>query len=83
MTLCSSELVLDAGQKLALSVVGDGELCLFLHGIGGNRTNWSRQLLTVAPLCKAAAMDLRGYGDSELGPKQTTIVSVRSTIQFT
>lgn len=73
MTLCSSELVLNAGQKLALTVVGDGELCLFLHGIGGNRTNWSRQLLTVAPLCKAAAMDLRGYGDSELGPKQTTI----------
>lgn len=61
--------------RLALTTAGDdGEtLCLFLHGIGGNRSNWDAQLAAVAPFCKAASMDLRGYGDSTLGPAQSTI----------
>ena len=48
-------------------------LCLFLHGIGGNRSNWSQQLNAVALLCNVAALDLRGYGDSALGDKPSTI----------
>jgi pimeloyl-ACP methyl ester carboxylesterase len=48
-------------------------LVLFLHGIGGNRSNWRLQLETLAPYARVAAIDLRGYGDSALGPTQTTI----------
>ena len=48
-------------------------ICLFLHGIGGNRHNWNAQLRVLAPICTAVAMDLRGYGDSHLGPSQSTV----------
>lgn len=48
-------------------------LCLFLHGIGGNRHNWQQQLPAVAPYCRAASLDLRGYGDSNLADTQSTI----------
>lgn len=65
----------DSLPRLALSVTpGKGQtLCLFLHGIGGNRTNWAGQLQAVAPYCRAAALDLRGYGDSSLGAEQSTV----------
>ncbi|MGD9944181.1 MAG: alpha/beta fold hydrolase [Burkholderiaceae bacterium] len=51
----------------ALSVdhAGDGELVLFLHGVGGNKINWTRQLQTFAPHFLAAAWDMRGYGSSD------------------
>jgi pimeloyl-ACP methyl ester carboxylesterase len=48
-------------------------LCLFVHGIGGNRTNWTEQLRAMAPYARVAALDLRGYGDSTLGPMQSSI----------
>jgi len=48
-------------------------LCLFIHGIGGSRHNWQNQLAAVAPYCTAAALDLRGYGDSKPGEKQSTV----------
>jgi pimeloyl-ACP methyl ester carboxylesterase len=51
----------------------DDTLCLFLHGIGGGRTNWDAQLRAVGGLVRAAALDLRGYGDSTLGPRQSTV----------
>lgn len=69
-------LIFDDLPRLALSVTAnrnDGRLCLFLHGIGGGRTNWVDQLQSVGRVMRAAALDLRGYGDSTLGPRQTTI----------
>lgn len=61
--------------QLAVSVAGQAgsTVCLFLHGIGGNRTNWDSQLRAVAPQCRAAAMDLRGYGDSRLSAEQSSV----------
>ena len=55
--------------RLALTVTPPkpGPLLLFLHGIGGGRTNWEAQLLAVGGEIRAAALDLRGYGDSALG----------------
>ncbi|HEX6156252.1 MAG TPA: alpha/beta fold hydrolase [Burkholderiales bacterium] len=51
--------------RLAVSVAGEGTLLLFLHGIRGNRRNWTRQLEFFSRHFKAAAWDARGYGDSE------------------
>ena len=51
--------------RLALSVAGEGELVLFLHGIGGRRQNWDAQVAFFSRHYKAAAWDARGYGDSE------------------
>ena len=71
-----TEMTIDDLPRLGLSVtpdLGDGRLCLFLHGIGGNRRNWHSQLGAVGHLIGAAAMDLRGYGDSTLGPRGSTV----------
>ena len=48
-------------------------LVLFLHGIGGGRDNWTDQLQRLTGRWTAAALDLRGYGDSRLGESQTTV----------
>ncbi|HMS94104.1 MAG TPA: alpha/beta fold hydrolase [Tabrizicola sp.] len=48
-------------------------LCLFLHGIGGGRSNWTQQVALAGSTMPAAALDLRGYGDSSLGPRQSTV----------
>lgn len=69
------ELAIDDLPRLALTVSGaeSDTLCLFLHGIGGQRSNWDAQLKALAPYCRVAALDLRGYGDSSLGPDQSTV----------
>ncbi len=69
-------LAFDDLPQLALSItpdLGDDRLCLFLHGIGGGRTNWHPQLQAIGSAMHAAALDLRGYGDSTLGPRQSTV----------
>lgn len=66
---------LDDLPRLALSVTPpvDDRLCLFLHGIGGNRSNWDHELGLAGTVMRAAALDLRGYGGSTLGPTQSTV----------
>lgn len=50
---------------IAIDHSGDGPLLLFLHGIGGNRSNWRDQIEHFAPRFHACAMDVRGWGDSD------------------
>ena len=54
-----------AAPRIALSVAGAGPLVVFLHGLGGNRRNWDRQVEEFSRHFRAAAWDARGYGDSE------------------
>ncbi len=51
--------------RIALEHAGAGEPAIFLHGIGGNRTNWNEQLPAFARHFHAIAWDARGYGDSD------------------
>ncbi len=51
--------------SIAYDEAGTGDLVLFLHGIGGNRTNWREQLLVSAGRFRAVAWDARGYGLSD------------------
>ena len=54
------------GPALAYDSAGSGAVVLFLHGIGGNRTNWREQLPAFAAAgYHAVAWDARGYGDSQ------------------
>lgn len=46
---------------------------IFLHGIGGNAGNWSKQLREFGRRFKVAALDMRGYGDSTFGFAPTMI----------
>lgn len=50
---------------LACEVVGEGPPVVFLHGIGGNRSNWTRQLDALSLSFTAIAWDGRGYGNSD------------------
>lgn len=48
-----------------MDVRGAGDPLVFLHGIGGNRTNWSAQMAALSDQFLCVAFDFRGYGDSE------------------
>lgn len=50
---------------LAVDEAGEGELLLFLHGIGGNRSNWADQLVELSKNYRAVSLDIRGYGSSD------------------
>jgi 3-oxoadipate enol-lactonase len=50
---------------LAAELAGAGPLALFMHGIGGNRSNWQANLPAFAPHFACVAWDARGYGGSE------------------
>ena len=67
--------LIDDLPRLAIDVTPakGAPLCLFLHGIGGSRNNWRDQLGVIGHQVQAAALDLRGYGDSSLGPGQSTV----------
>src|SRR5581483_619738 len=51
--------------RIAIEVQGSGPLVVFMHGIGGNRSNWRDQLPVFAARFRALAWDARGYGDSD------------------
>ena len=51
--------------RLAVDLAGNGPLLLFMHGIGGNRTNWRAQLPAFAAGFACVAWDARGYGGSD------------------
>ena len=51
--------------RLAVDHGGEGPLVVFMHGIGGNRTNWRDQLPYFAERYHAVAWDARGYGLSD------------------
>ena len=51
--------------KIGYDEIGQGPPLIFLHGIGGNRTNWINQQLAMADICTTISWDARGYGRSE------------------
>jgi 3-oxoadipate enol-lactonase len=55
----------EGAPRIALDVMGEGPLLVFLHGIGGNKLNWHQQLPDFAAEFTAVAWDARGYGESD------------------
>ena len=51
--------------RIAVDHCGAGPLVIFMHGIGGNRSNWHDQLPEFGRHFHAAAWDGRGYGASD------------------
>lgn len=56
--------------RIACDVKGEGPLVVFLHGIGGNRSNWAEQVAHIGQHARAVAWDARGYGESEDDPRE-------------
>ncbi len=50
---------------IAVDHAGDGELLVLMHGIGGNRTNWTEQVEAFSKHFHTVSWDARGYGDSD------------------
>lgn len=50
---------------IAYDHAGEGELLVLMHGIGGNRTNWTGQVEFFSEHFHTVAWDARGYGDSD------------------
>lgn len=55
--------------SIAYEQQGSGPLVVFLHGIGGNRTNWYGQLAHFSDRFCAVTWDGRGYGASDDSPQ--------------
>ena len=55
------------GNKPSISVdySGQGEMVLFLHGIGGNKKNWKNNISFFSKKFLSVAWDTRGYGESD------------------
>lgn len=51
--------------EIAVEYAGSGPFVLFMHGVGGNRRNWSDQIAGISGRYRAAAWDARGWGDSD------------------
>jgi 3-oxoadipate enol-lactonase len=64
MAQWKTELVPPA-PRIAVDHMGEGKLVVFMHGIGGNRTNWHDQLPESGRHFRAASWDARGYGMSD------------------
>ncbi|MEC8053389.1 MAG: alpha/beta fold hydrolase, partial [Pseudomonadota bacterium] len=64
MTSIKTERILE-NPKICIDHAGDGELLVLMHGIGGNRSNWTEQVEAFSPHFHTVAWDARGYGDSD------------------
>jgi len=56
------------GAKVCAYVEGEGPNILFIHGTGGNGKTWFSQLRRLSAHYRTIALDLPGYGESELPP---------------
>lgn len=64
MSLWTTERI-GSAPTIAVDHVGNGELVMFLHGIGGNKRNWHVNLPAFGEHWHAVAWDARGYGESD------------------
>ena len=60
--------LLPGGLELAYDEAGSGTPLLLVHGWPLDRTMWAGQLGGVATYARVLAPDLRGFGDSTVGP---------------
>ena len=60
-----TEHLVDGNPRIHFSKLGSGPPIVFLHGIGGNRTNWTAQQLAMSSKYTTIAWDARGFGKSD------------------
>ena len=55
----------DGIPRISYKELGNGPPVIFLHGIGGNHSNWYDQQSYISDNFTTIAWDARGYGDSD------------------
>lgn len=60
--------LLPSGVQLAYDESGAGPPLVFIHGWPHNRSLWTAQLLGLMGQARSFAIDLRGFGESSVGP---------------
>lgn len=58
----------------------DGELVLFLHGLGMTRTGWDAQLVELSDRWRCVAWDMPGYGASAVPSEPLTFASIADAV---
>jgi 3-oxoadipate enol-lactonase len=56
---------ISSNPSISIDYLGDGDLIIFLHGIGGNKKNWEDNLKFFSTYFLSVAWDTRGYGESD------------------
>lgn len=56
--------IVPSTPRLGITVSGTGPLVIFIHGMGGDRSTWHKQIDALQHAYTAVSVDLRGYGDS-------------------
>jgi 3-oxoadipate enol-lactonase len=64
MSATKTETILE-NPAIAIDHAGDGEFLILMHGIGGNRSNWTEQVDAYSPHFHTVSWDARGYGGSD------------------
>lgn len=57
--------IIPGNPRIAVDEAGEGKLLVFMHGIGGNKSNWRDQVPAFGKQFRAVAWDARGYGGSD------------------
>ena len=57
--------IIEGTPRIAADHAGRGDLVILLHGVGGNRTFWHKQIEAFSKHLHAVAWDARGYGLSD------------------
>lgn len=63
------------GRRINYVDIGDGEMtpALLIHGLGGNWQNWLENIPRLAQDRRVVALDLPGFGDSEMPREEISI----------
>ena len=57
--------IVEGNPRISFKELGSGPPVIFLHGIGGNHSNWYDQQSHISDKFTTIAWDARGYGDSD------------------
>lgn len=69
------------GRSVNYVDIGGGTLTvLFIHGLGGSWQNWLENLPRTAEHCRAIALDLPGFGRSEMPADPISITGFAATV---
>lgn len=69
------------GRSVNYVDIGGGTLTvLFIHGLGGSWQNWLENLPRTAEHCRAIALDLPGFGRSEMPADPISITNFAATV---